>query len=429
MNTCGKCLVFAVAIVLVCGASSSVAQPTLEWSRTFGTSNWDESYTAAADGLGNVYIGGMTLGILPGAIGNGSGFLAKYDAGGTLQWVRQTDRYEAVQDVSIDELGHVYAAGGGDPGDLFLAKFDLDGTPLWTQQLDAPMGGGARAVATDGLGNAYVAGHNIVDGHRDAFVSKYDPDGILQWKRMFGSNDRDEALALSTDPIGNVYVGGVTEGSLFGPNAGRSDAFLAKYDANGALQWTRQYGNSENNWISDLSTDPLGQVFAANAYEGQELIKFDSEGMVQWSGHSEIAPNYIEAVSADWHGNVYASIRGESFIAVSKYDGSGALQWTVPVVDTLRDLYFENVGGLAVNPLGDVFVSGHYAYSLELSAIDTYVAKIADRNAIPEPASAWLVTLASLTLLRLRSQVDPLVRFFHLFPWREEISENSIGQI
>ena len=80
----------SVAFLLLALCSSSARGQTLEWTRQLGTSEWDVSYGVSADGLGNVYISGLTDGSLGGTnAGNSDAFISKYDAGGTLQWTRQ----------------------------------------------------------------------------------------------------------------------------------------------------------------------------------------------------------------------------------------------------------------------------------------------------------------------------------------------------
>ena len=49
---------------------------------------------------------------------------------------------------------------------------------------------------------------------------------ITEWIRQFGTSSHDRAKGVSVDTGGNVYVTGHTGGSLGGPNAGPSDAFL-----------------------------------------------------------------------------------------------------------------------------------------------------------------------------------------------------------
>ena len=41
--------------------SAATAQPTLEWTRQFGTSGYDEANGVVTDGFGNSYVVGTTL--------------------------------------------------------------------------------------------------------------------------------------------------------------------------------------------------------------------------------------------------------------------------------------------------------------------------------------------------------------------------------
>src|SRR5690606_8652540 len=98
-------------------------------------------------------------------------------------------------------------------------------------------------------------------GNYDAFLAKYDASGALQWKRQLGTPVDDRAHGVAVDGAGGVYIAGRTEGSLGGPSAGNRDAFLAKYDAAGALQWTRQLGTSAGEYADGVAVDGAGDVY------------------------------------------------------------------------------------------------------------------------------------------------------------------------
>ena len=221
---------------------------TLEWTQQFGTSSWDSGLLVSADGLGNVYITGGTYGSLGGPNAGGrDAFLSKYDAGGTLQWTQQfgTSSSDEGRGVSADGLGNVYISGltEGDLGgpnagynDAFIRKYDASGTLQWTQQFGTSNSDSSLDASADGLGSVYIAGKINGDpelylGEADAFISKYDASGTLEWTQQFGSAEYDLAGAVSADGLGNVYISGYTDGSLGGPNAGGSDAFVAKFGA------------------------------------------------------------------------------------------------------------------------------------------------------------------------------------------------------
>ncbi|MEX2167898.1 MAG: SBBP repeat-containing protein [Pirellulales bacterium] len=257
------------------------AAGTLQWTQQFGTNNADESYGVSADGLGSVYISGFT-GPHSGAL---DVFVRKYGAAGTLQWSRQfgTSADEGGSGVSADGLGNVYitgstrgSLGGANAGsyDAFISKYDAAGTLQWTRQLGTSADDYSSGVSADGLGNVYITGSTAGSlsgtnaGGDDAFISKYDAVGTLQWTRQLGTTDRDVSFGVSADGLGNAYISGLTRGSLGGPNAGGSDAFVSKYDAAGTLQWSQQLGTSTSDWSEGVSADGLGSVYISGTTQG-----------------------------------------------------------------------------------------------------------------------------------------------------------------
>jgi hypothetical protein len=81
--------VVSFLLLVLCYVSSARGQ-TLEWTRQLGTSSDDASRGVSADGLGNVYISGITEGSLDGTNAGGwDAFISRYDASGTLEWTRQ----------------------------------------------------------------------------------------------------------------------------------------------------------------------------------------------------------------------------------------------------------------------------------------------------------------------------------------------------
>jgi hypothetical protein len=101
------------------------------------------------------------------------------------------------------------------------------------------------SVATDASGNVYVAGftNGGLDGHtltgtRDFIVTKYDSSGVKQYTRQLGVAGKETyGLSVATDAIGNVYVAGYTNGGLDGnTQTGTQDLFVTKYNSNGVKQ-------------------------------------------------------------------------------------------------------------------------------------------------------------------------------------------------
>jgi len=82
-------------------------------------------------------------------------------------------------------------------------------------------------------------------GQQDGFLARFDKDDIVVWSRQFGTTDQNEEVnAVAVGPSG-LYVGGRTTGALQGkPPQGLWDGFVMQFDLDGKLQWTRQFGGA-----------------------------------------------------------------------------------------------------------------------------------------------------------------------------------------
>jgi hypothetical protein len=264
------------------------AEGNLKWTRQFGTNRLDSVRAASSDGLGNVYVTGPTFGSLDGINPNEGGtadvFVRKYDSTGTLQWGCQfgTVENDSGWGISADGLGNVYLTGFTDGSlaatnagaqDAFIRKYDVAGNVQWTRQFGSSSLDWSRAAAADGLGNVYLAGFTWGGlgaenaGERDAFVTKYDATGAWQWTRQLGTNSGEAAEAVSADGLG-VYIAGLTVGNLDGTNAGGNDAFITKYDAAGNRQWIQQIGTTSSDEGTGLFADGKGHYYLSGDSRG-----------------------------------------------------------------------------------------------------------------------------------------------------------------
>lgn len=126
--------------------------------------------------------------------------------------------------------------------------------------------GSAALIGADPTGNPLVHA-----GGTDVFVRKYNPDGTIAWTWQFGSAVNDEALGIAADANG-VYVVGSTQGDLFGSNAGGRDAFIRKFNNAGVPLWDRQFGSDGNDSAKAVAVDAGGVTVAGStsgAFPGQ----------------------------------------------------------------------------------------------------------------------------------------------------------------
>lgn len=257
---------------------------SFQWVRQYGT-NRVEQGNGVAIAEGNLYVAGDTIGVLPGQtntnLNDRDAFVSRFDTLGNLTWTRQFGASPAAEDVAnavaADGSG-VYVVGttrgtlpqqssvGG--FDVFIRKYDANGLELWTRQFGTLATDEGLAVAANASG-VYVVG--VVDccaaslipgqpsfGSSDAFIRKYDGNGNVQWTRQFGTGDRDIAMGVAVDATG-VYVTGETGGALGPPPlGGLRDGFLRRYDLDGTHVWTRQFGSSQNEESHAVAVGPAG---------------------------------------------------------------------------------------------------------------------------------------------------------------------------
>lgn len=278
-NTVAGQVAVAMAVVLAFVASSAWADApyTLAWSREISTDLFDYCFSMAADGQGNTYITGATSGSLFGLDpGRMYDFLAKYDAAGDLLWSRPIDA--DCGSVTVDGQGNAYIAGsvydeGDDPEmrdqDAFVSKYDPSGNVLWTRQIDTDALESGGPVAVDDQGNVYMTGQTAgslfgpTAGDTDAFLSKYDPSGNILWSRQIGTDMGDSGSSVTVDGQNKVYVTGRTRGHLFGPNAGFSDIFLARYAGDGTFLWGQQMGTGGDDIAGSVAADGSANPYIA----------------------------------------------------------------------------------------------------------------------------------------------------------------------
>ncbi|MFL5814740.1 MAG: SBBP repeat-containing protein [Bdellovibrionia bacterium] len=382
---------------------------TKQWTRQLGVASQDtEGNGVATDSSGNVFVSGYTGGGLDGnaLTGTTDFFVTKYDSTGAKLWTRQlgvASKTTTGNGVATDSSGNVYVAGetnGGLDGntltgtsDFFITKYNSAGTKQWTRQRGSfgPTTLSNAVAAADASGNLYIAGTtdsgldgNTLNGTQDFFVTKYDSSGAKQWTRQLGvASKSTQGNGVATDSSGNVFVTGSTDGGLDGNTlTGAGDFFVTKYNSSGTKQWTRQLGvASKSTQGNRVATDSSGNVFVAGyTYGGLDgntltglsdffVTKYNSAGTKQWTRQLGVASKstFAFGVATDSSGNVFVAgfgtggldgntLTGTNDFFVTKYDSTGAKQWTRQLGVASKATQADAV---ATDSSGNVFVAGY----------------------------------------------------------------------
>lgn len=170
--------------------------------------------------------------------------------------------------VSADASGaYIVGSVGGSAKsqDLFISKYDPNGKALWTSQFGTPYGPEYAYAVSASSSGVYVAGttpgllgiQTLAAFGYDAYVRKYDADGNLQWTQQFGTADNDVAYGAFADNTG-MYVVGYTKGVLGAGSLGGADVFVRRFDPNGNALWTLQTGSVDDDYGYAVAADPSG---------------------------------------------------------------------------------------------------------------------------------------------------------------------------
>ncbi len=419
-----------------------------EWSRIWGSPTVDVTKSCATDAAGDIYIAGRTFAAFDGQslAGSSDACLRKYNAAGIKQWTRiwGSTEFDVAYAVGSDASTNIYVCGGTagafdgqtntGVADMFLTKFNAAGIKQWTRIWGSALNDSAHAIATDPAGNIYLTGYAQSDfggqtnaGMDDACLVKYNATGTRQWVRIWGSPAGDDGYGIAVDAVGNAYVGGTTYGGFDGQtNTGGVDFFLTKHNTSGARQWTQVWGSpatdsSENGnclALDDAGANLYLAGYTTGAMFGQTnagntdicLTKHNVAGTRQWvriwgSGKWD----WGEAACCDADGNVY--VAGETFGAfdgqtstgmldacLTKLSAAGTRQWSRIWGSTNTDSGL----GLAADTAGNIYVAGQTKAGFDGQTTAGFDDMFLSKFMLPEPAGLSLLLACALCRERRR---------------------------
>ncbi|MBV6440938.1 MAG: hypothetical protein EPGJADBJ_02614 [Saprospiraceae bacterium] len=99
-------------------------------------------------------------------------------------------------------------------------------------------------------GSSYSNDGDVSGNHggSDAWVAKLDPSGVIQWQKSLGGSADDFARAMQATSDGGYILAGWSssnDGDVSG-NHGNTDYWIVKSDSTGVIQWQRSSGGSGN---------------------------------------------------------------------------------------------------------------------------------------------------------------------------------------
>ncbi len=265
------------------------AGPAIAWQKTLGGTGAERvldapQAIAVLAGGGYAFVGEANSSdgdvSTPNA-GSGDIWVVRTDALGNVIWDRSFGGTDYDYGAAIAEVrdglilvGTTWSRDGDMSGnhgrsDIFVAKLSLDGETIWTRILGGSGQEFATSVAATPQGGVIVGGHaSSADGDVSSPICAYDywlvklnSKGNTVWERSFGGTSNDHLIQVIATSDGGYAAIGRTESSRDGDvpwNHGTYDYFLIKTSANGALEWSRNYGAWDWEWGNSLVELPDG---------------------------------------------------------------------------------------------------------------------------------------------------------------------------
>jgi hypothetical protein len=247
----------------------------------------DEATAVAADGSGNVFVTGHSVGSFfpPGYE------TIKYSGAGVPLWTNRyygTNNNGAVpQAMTLDGSGNVLVTGfaiiNGTESDYAIVKYSGAGVALWTNRYVGPghSSDSPTAIATDGSDNVIVTGGSVNSGSNSDYATiKYSSAGAPLWVNRYNgpANGNDSASRIAVDSSGDVFVTGTSTGS-----SASLDFLTVAYSPTGVPLWTNRYNGLQNAFggASAIAVDNVGNVFLAGTSQSATtnvnvIIKYTS---------------------------------------------------------------------------------------------------------------------------------------------------------
>lgn len=355
------------------------------WVKYQGGNNVDETLAVTSDNSGSTYttgyfstaaqINGQNLSV----VGLTDMFLTKIDVFGDNVWSISAGGSGSDRGlgVAVDGSGNVLVSGfftgsmnfgngvsitsNGNSRDIYVAKYNSAGVAQWARAAGSPGNNDrANSVAVDGDGNVFITGEfsgeasfgslslSSLNGTTDAFVAKYSADGTEQWAKKGSSATSDRGLAVVTDSQGDVYACGTFSGDITFDNTYsntiQNALFVVKYSAEGDESWVRWAGGTSQSIAYDIDTDGSG-VYITGDF-GESITFFGGSGTnVLNSGYDNavFVVNYSGSGAYQW-GESQGSSSPVSARGISYYDNSvGITGFHECTFESLSEIYGESL--------------------------------------------------------------------------------------
>jgi hypothetical protein len=393
---------YYLVIVLLLLFLSGFSQPLqIQWQHCYGGTQDETGYTVLKINRGYLLFGSTDSndGDVPSTHGGGDYWVISIDSIGNIIW---TKTYGGSEDeigtdmkptpdggfilfgttFTQNNSGQVSGNHGG--GDFWVVKIDSLGTLQWqkcyggscidwAREIDGTKDGGYFCIGYTCSDDGDVTGYH---GGYDIWVVRLNQTGDILWEKTFGGTGIDNGASIhQTEDNGAILGGniGTDNGNInCSFHGGDFDAWVAKIDSSGKIDWQKCYGGSEiESVMKIIPTTSGGYIFSGetNSNDGDVsgnhglqdfwVVKLDQWGNIQWQkcfGGSETDESLIIKESSDGNyfiGGVTYSNNGDvhgNHSGDSSYDD----MWVIKISPQGNLIWQQCLGGEAYDGVSSI---------------------------------------------------------------------------
>lgn len=294
-----------IYISTFCTVGYSLAQPEVEWEKSFGGSEWDwpQRILSLPNGdfivIGNSESSDGDVGMNR---GRGDGWIFKSDAEGNILWSKTFGGIlsEVFYDVEVDRDGGYLLCGGSIsrgialPSNFFdywLIKLDSEGEFLWEKKFGGDSGDipydlklthdGGYIISGESL--SLIGGRTSHSNIYDVYIVKLDSNFEIEWDKSYGEHRWDTGLEIMDIPgMGYIVLGFHWVRNRDAPD--ERSYLVMGLDENGEVIWEKEFPTYED--LRDMAIERTNNntvlIGGTNLEQDFWVFEMNYDGDILW---------------------------------------------------------------------------------------------------------------------------------------------------
>jgi PKD repeat protein len=283
-------------------------------------------------------------------------WIVKTDASGNKEWDKDFGGYFSDRMFSVKEIpsGGYLLAGESISGisgnktqptqgntDWWIVRIDSAGNKLWDKDFGGPDYDYLNSMIATSDGGYLLGGISLSSaggdktqntwGGWDFWIIKIDSAGNKLWDKDYGGTDHDYLNDISQTSDGGFLIGGYSLSDISGDKTqsrwGLYDFWIIKTDSVGNLEWEKDYGGYDNDYLNSVLPVSGGYILAGISSSGTGGNKTQPSwgGLDFWilkidfNGNLVYDRDYGGTDDEDFFGNISSFPNGDLLLAGISY--------------------------------------------------------------------------------------------------------------